>query len=201
MKKRALLLIFACTLSFGALTGCSDKEEPSTSQTSEEADDTGAGTESSESSADDAASQTMEFEATTIDGGTITSDVFGESRLTMLNVWATYCNPCLNEMPELGELASEYDSSDFQLIGIISDVTDQAQADMTELAASLIEETGADYPHLLLNESLYYAFLYDVTAVPTTFFFNEDGELLDTVVGAMDKDSWKEKIDGLLEEM
>lgn len=201
MKKRTLLLIFACALSFGMLTGCSGREDASASQTSEDTANTESSTESTESSSGAPAGQTVEFEATTIDGETITSDVFGDSRLTMLNVWATYCNPCLNEMPELGELAAEYDSADFQLIGIISDVTDQAQTDMTELAASLIEETGADYPHLLLNESLYYAFLYDVTAVPTTFFFNEDGELLDTVVGAMDKDSWKEKIDGLLEEL
>lgn len=42
--------------------------------------------------------------------------------------------------------------------------------------------------------------LSGVSAVPTTFFVNENGEILDTVVGAMDKDSWKEKIDGLLEE-
>ena len=42
--------------------------------------------------------------------------------------------------------------------------------------------------------------LSGVSAVPTTFFVNEKGEVLDTVVGAMDKDSWKEKIDGLLKE-
>jgi thioredoxin-related protein len=43
--------------------------------------------------------------------------------------------------------------------------------------------------------------LTDVTAVPTTFFLDGEGNVLDTVVGAMDKESWKEKIDGLLEEL
>ena len=43
--------------------------------------------------------------------------------------------------------------------------------------------------------------LTEVTAVPTTFFLNKDGEILDVIVGAMDKSKWKEKIDALLEEL
>ena len=66
--------------------------------------------------------------------------------------------------------------------------------------AKLIEQTKADYSHLLLNESLYLALLMEVRAVPTTFFINEDGVVLDVVIGARDKTAWKEKIDGFLEE-
>ena len=69
-----------------------------------------------------------------------------------------------------------------------------------DLAAELIETTGADYTHLFLNESLYFGLLEDVTAVPTTFFIDENGEILDIVVGAMKKTEWEEKIDALLEE-
>ena len=67
-------------------------------------------------------------------------------------------------------------------------------------ASSLVSQTGAAYPHLLLNESLFYAMLSEVSAVPTTFFIDEKGVVVDTVVGARDKDSWKEMIDELLEE-
>ena len=123
------------------------------------------------------------------------------SKLTMINVWATYCNPCLKEMPELGELVQEYDAADFQLIGIVSDVVEGQDEDALAYAAGLVEETGAAYPHLLLNESLYKGLLAEVSAVPTTFFLNEKGEVLDVVVGAMDKTHWKEKIDGLLENL
>lgn len=65
---------------------------------------------------------------------------------------------------------------------------------------ALIEATGANYTHLLLNESVYFALLTDVTAVPTTFFVDENGAVLDTVIGAMKKSAWEEKINGLLEE-
>ena len=61
-------------------------------------------------------------------------------------------------------------------------------------------ETGADYPHLLLNESLYTALLTKVTAVPTTFFLNQDGQVLDTVIGAMEQSAWEDKINELLEQ-
>lgn len=139
------------------------------------------------------------FEAQDLAGNTVTSDVFSGSKLTMVNVWATYCNPCLSEMPELGELAGEYDSEEFQMIGIISDVPEGADQKTMDLAADLVARTGADYTHLLLNESLYYALLTNVSGVPTTFFIDGEGKVLETVEGAKDKEVWEEKINAHLE--
>lgn len=150
---------------------------------------------------DNTASEAVVFEGQDLDGNTISQDLCAESKLTMINVWATYCNPCLKEMPELGELAQEYDKADFQLIGIVSDVVEGQDEEAAAYATELVEKTGASYPHMLLNESLYLGLLADVSAVPTTFFLNEKGEILDVVVGAMDKTHWKEKIDGLLKDL
>lgn len=138
----------------------------------------------------------IDFTGTDIEGNVVTSEIFSQSKLTMVNVWATYCNPCLSEMPGLGELANEYDADKFRIIGIISDVV---EGDEQELAEDLIEQTQADYTHLLLNESIYNALLTDVAAVPTTFFVDENGTILDTVIGAMEKSAWEEKINALLE--
>ena len=140
----------------------------------------------------------IDFEGTDIEGNIVTSDIFLQSKLTMVNVWATYCNPCLSEMPGLGELADEFDTEEFQIIGIISDVV---EGEEQEVAEELIEKTQADYTHLLLNKSIYNALLTDVAAVPTTFFVDENGIVLDTVVGAMKKTAWEEKINALLEEL
>lgn len=139
------------------------------------------------------------FEATDMEGNQVSSGIFSETKLTMINVWATYCNPCLQEMPDLGQLSGEYDSGEFQILGVISDVQEEDDQDTLDNASDLIKQTGADYPHLLLNESLYKAMMTDVTAVPTTFFFNDHGMLLDTFVGSRDKEQWKEIIDELLE--
>lgn len=175
-------------LPFCFLSGCGQKDTELSS----------GGQPSPEAEADSAAG--IVFEGKDLNGNSLSSEIFSGSKLTMVNVWATYCNPCLSEMPELGELAGEYSSDEFQIIGIVSDVQEGTDLEMTVYAATLVEQTGAAYPHLLLNESLFRAMLSDVSAVPTTFFVNEKGEVLDTVVGAMDKDSWKEKIDGLLKE-
>lgn len=191
MKTRCFVYCLSCILLLTLLAGCAEKEPASDSRSP--ASDAAA--DSDETSVSDP----VTFDAQTLDGASLSSDLFSDSRITMVNVWATYCNPCLNEMPGLGELALTYDSDDFQLIGIISDVMEGADEKTLQKAADLVAQTGADYPHLLLNESLYTALLKEVSAVPTTFFVNQDGQILDTVIGAMEKSAWEEQIDALLE--
>ena len=195
MKKSRYIYGVLCIVMVALLWGCGTKNG--------EDDITGLPrkqeTEKAQDTEEEAAGSGVVFEAQDMEGNGVSQDVFSKSRLTMVNVWATYCNPCLREMPGLGELAGEYAQEDFQIIGIISDVQEGADQRMLDMAAELIEKTGADYPHLLLNESLYRGLLKDVTAVPTTFFINKDGEILETVVGSMEKSDWKEKVDGFLE--
>lgn len=196
MKRRHKIYFMLLAMSALLLGGCGNPDETG---------GTGSGQTSESVSSEEASSQEehsgiIVFEGQDIQGNEVTSDIFGNARLTMVNVWATFCNPCLREMPDLGELAGEYDSGEFQIIGVISDVQ-AGDEDMITQASDLIARTGADYTHLLLNESLYYALLTEVTGVPTTFFINENGELLGTVEGAKEKSVWEEIINGLLEEL
>lgn len=136
------------------------------------------------------------FEGTDLEGNTISQEAFSQSKLTMVNVWATYCNPCLREMPGLGQLAKEHDRSEFQIIGVVSDVW---EGENQELAENLVQQTGANYPHLLVNDSISHALLAGVSAVPTTFFFDAEGAYLGGVVGSAEKSAWEELINELLE--
>jgi thiol-disulfide isomerase/thioredoxin len=140
------------------------------------------------------------FTGVTTDGEELTSEIFADSKLTMINVWATYCNPCLAEMPDLGEIAASYDKEDFRILGVISDVPDTSGEESIQYAKELIEQTKADYPHMLLNESLYMSIVSAAEAVPTTFFVNQKGEALGYVVGAQSKETWEGIIDELLAE-
>ncbi len=194
MKKAGMWIVLSVITAL-LLSGCSrSRSEGPGAENSEQE------TESIRPSETEKASVQIDFQGVDAEGNEISSAVFSEARLTMVNVWATYCNPCLSEMPGLGELAGEYDPKELQIIGIISDVEEGGSQEMTDLALDLIEQTGADYTHLLLNESVYNALLTDVTAVPTTFFVDESGVILDTVIGAMEKSAWEEKINALLEE-
>lgn len=215
MKKKFMLLLLAGLL----LTGCAEQEtnhtansannqaNQNTTESSGENTDqainestTGENTTESEQAQGEEDVYILNFEANTIDGEAMTSEMFAQSKLTMINVWATYCNPCLSEMPDLGEIATAYDSTEFQMLGIISDVAEGAsEGDITN-AKELIAQTKATYPHLLLNESLYTNLVGAVDSVPTTFFVNQKGEIIGYTIGAKSKADWEEIIHGLLEE-
>lgn len=200
MRTHYSVYLLSCILLIALLGGCAKKEPSSEAEQNTAADAPSDSEDAASGSGGAALADSVTFEARTLDGSSVSADLFSESRITMVNVWATYCNPCLREMPGLGELASAYDSGDFQLIGIISDVTEDADENALQKASDLVAQTGAGYPHLLLNESLYTTLLTEVTAVPTTFFVNQDGQILDTVIGAMEKSDWEERIDAFLEE-
>lgn len=195
--------LLACILVAVMLCGCADGMGKKGTENEEGSIEAGGEAQKGEEqeSVEEPPAEPLVFEGQDLDGNAVTSDIFSQSKLTMINVWATYCNPCLREMPDLGELAGEYDTADFQLIGIVSDVQENGSEDKLEKAVSLVEKTGADYPHLLLNESLYSALVVNVSGVPTTFFVDENGVVLGAVVGSYDKSVWKEIIDGLLEEL
>jgi len=191
MKCRIICLVLMTLLL--ASCGNDNKQEhlsESTTQTESEA-----GTSSTEEP------YILTFKGITIDGELMDSDYFGKSKLTMINVWATYCPPCIKEMPDLGEIADEYDRTEFQILGIISDVMEGADKEGLEKAKTIISDTKADYPHLLLNVELYQNLVGASSSVPTSYFFNQEGELLGYIVGAQSKETWCEIIDQLLEQL
>lgn len=198
MRKFYQMIFGVLVLSALLLSGCTGGTDDKTVET-----DPGAGTVSSPPvreeppSEEESSAIFVTFEGTDLEGNTVSEDVFTQSKLTMVNVWATYCNPCLREMPGLGELAAEYDGSEFQIIGIVSDVREGEDQALVE---SLVQQTGANYPHLLLNDSINNAFMGSVSGVPTTFFFDGEGMYLGGVVGSAEKSEWEELIHGLLEE-
>lgn len=204
MKKQKYLFtkIAALCLAMGICTGCGTGDSATQEETAEEEsvaiEET---TEETTSSEEETEPYIVSFEAITTEGEEFSSECFAQSKVTMINVWATYCNPCLEEMPDLGEIAAAYDSADFQMIGVVCDVMEDADAEDIDYAKELITQTNAGtYTHLLLGESLYSSFVGAVDAVPTTFFVNQDGELLGYLEGAQSKENWEAIIDGILAE-
>lgn len=143
------------------------------------------------------------FKTTDLDGNEVTQEIFSNADLTMINIWATYCNPCLGEMPDLGVLAEEYADQGVQIIGILMDVYDQnwnVVQSQVDLAKEIIQETGADYLHLMPSTDLIYAKLRYVQAVPETIFVDKEGNLVgEPHLGARTKDKWSEEIQERLE--
>lgn len=165
-KLRKTLFVFLI-LSLALLGGCAGDSSklpaggtPETETAVVSPDQDGASSESAPSDQEETAPIFITFKGTDLDGNTVSQEIFSQSKLTMVNVWATYCNPCLSEMPGLGELAAEYDPAEFQLIGIVSDVMEGEDQSLVE---SLVQETGANYLHLLANDSIGQAILSSVS--------------------------------------
>ena len=144
------------------------------------------------------------FSAVDIEGNIVDETVLSGHKLTMVNVWATYCGPCIAEMPALSELNSAW-GEDFQIIGVVMDAADRNLKELPEVKAKAVEiigQTGADYLHLLPSSSLVSSILADITAVPTTYFVDENGNQVGEVyIGSKSKAQWQKIISGLLENM
>lgn len=138
-----------------------------------------------------------EFQTKTLDGEDVDQELFGKSDLTMVNIWGTFCGPCIREMPDLGELSREYADKGFQMVGIISDVSKPGD----ETALEIVESTEADYTHLVIpkDANMQYRILKNAQVVPTTIFLDKDGNQIgDTYPGARSKKQWTAIIDEML---
>lgn len=144
------------------------------------------------------------FSATDLDGNTIDQSMLADYDLTMVNVWATFCRPCIKEMPDLGTLAQEYQDKGVQIIGLVSDVLNSdgtINEEQVQTARDIVSETGAAYTHLLPSEDLY-GVLSQIQYVPTTFFVDSTGaQVGSAVISAQSKDKWIEAIDAMLAEV
>jgi len=144
------------------------------------------------------------FACTDMAGNALNEEVFSGHKLTMVNIWGTYCNPCIAEMPDLAELNKAYEEGEFQVVGMIVDMlsTDGSVHPMAvEAAWQIIDATGADYMHLLPTEDIITMKLQYLMAVPETVFVDSEGNILtpDTqYLGARSYEDWKAVIDELL---
>ena len=137
-------------------------------------------------------------------GNAVDGSLLRGHALTMVNVWATYCSPCINEMSDLGRLAADMKDSGVQIIGLLSDTLDASFSPVEEkvnLARQIVRQTQADYPHLLPSADLYWKVIGQINAVPTTFFVDETGMLVGSAyVGARDYDAWRAIITEMTQE-
>ncbi|SBW00152.1 Redoxin family protein [uncultured Eubacteriales bacterium] len=144
------------------------------------------------------------FSATDLDGDPIDQSIFEDYDLTMVNIWATFCGPCLNEMPDLGAIHAEYADKGFQIVGLVADTLNQdgtISESQVDTAKAAVEETGADYLHILPSQDLF-GILSQATSVPTTFFVDKNGAQVGyAYLGSREKNDWIAIIDPLLEEV
>ena len=114
------------------------------------------------------------FTTTDLFGNEVTSAVFAEKDVTLVNIWGTFCDPCIEELPDLQEL-SESMPENAQLIGIVGDVKSARNDEYVE-ALSLVGKNGITYTNLLADRSM--KFMDKVMFVPTTVLVDSEGNVI-----------------------
>ncbi|MGB5824144.1 MAG: TlpA disulfide reductase family protein [Proteocatella sp.] len=110
-----------------------------------------------------------EFKAETLSGETVTPDVFKDYDLTMVNVWATWCGPCVGELPEISELYGKLPEN----VNLITVCTDGA--DDPETAKEIYDSVNGQFKVLIPDVKLDESFVKYIDALPTTVFVDRDG--------------------------
>ena len=139
-------------------------------------------------------------EETSTQVNTLTQDAFADYDLTLVNNFATWCGPCVHEIPYLEILAQEYAEKGVNVIGVVLDVVNPYTGEISDAAleavAKLREKTEATYPFYAPDYEMFDGRLAGVSAVPETFFVDRDGNIVgETYVGARSYQEWADIVD------
>ena len=109
-----------------------------------------------------------DFELSTIDGRKIKlSDLKG--KVVMLNFWATWCQPCIKEMPVFVKTYEKYKERGFEILAISVD-----DAESRPKVSSFVSQQKINFP-IFYDDGI--AKLYEARAFPTTLFIGKDGNI------------------------
>ena len=125
--------------------------------------------------------------------GTPRSSSEWDGSIRVVNFWATWCPPCIREIPLLMDIQREYGDRGVQVIGIAIDETEA----VTEFSA----EFAFNYPVLIGQEdalALGNAFLDGFIGLPFTAFTDRNGRILDVHTGELHREQLEEILARLL---
>lgn len=110
------------------------------------------------------------------DGEALTLKDF-RGKLVLLNIWATWCAPCREEMPELDRLEAELGSDRFEVVALSVDSKGQ------KLVRDFLAEVGAGHLGLYIDPTAKANFTLGAFGLPTTLLISPEGEELGRMVG------------------
>lgn len=197
MKKKPFAVLAAALLML-ALAGCGGKEAPSpaTEDTTPESEVT-ENTVTENTATEGTEDQLPAFTTQDLDGNPVTRELFAGKDLTVVNIWGTFCGPCVGEMPELGRWAGTLPEN-VQLVGLVMDISGPEDTAHIELAREILANAGADFPNLLPCEDLT-ELLSGIVGVPTTLFVDAQGKLVGESILGADVEGYKAFVERYLQ--
>lgn len=129
-------------------------------------------------------SEAPNFTARTLDGGEASLDTY-DDKVVLLNIWATWCAPCREEMPSMQRLYEDFEDEDFEIVAVSVDArpgeTDANGNPGGDIRA-FVDQFGLTFP-ILHDPAGEIQRIYQTTGVPETFVIGKDGVIYKKVAG------------------
>jgi len=208
-NKKVFSILLAGLMCAAVLTACSSAQpgtavsnQSGTSQQSSQ--ETAAGSQLPDDTGGELVSEFVgpslgEFTTQDVNGNEYTQDMFQDYDLTLVNIFTTWCTPCVAEMPELEKLYQQMKDQGVNVVGFVLDVLNEkgeiVQEDL-ERAQELVEKTGVTYPVLLPDSGYLNGRLTGIEGFPETFFVDKDGNVVGgTYQGSGGLEDWLEVVE------
>ena len=124
------------------------------------------------------------FTARTLDGGEMSLEDYSD-KVVLVNIWATWCAPCREEMPSMQRLYEEFEGTDFEILAVSVDARpgerDPSGRPGGDLQA-FADEFGLTFP-IVHDPAGNIQRIYQTTGVPETFLIGRDGIIYKKVAG------------------
>ena len=135
----------------------------------------------------------IRFTAEDLEGNPVSSEeIFAQHDITMVNIWATWCGPCVAELGDLQKIHTRFLEKDCAVLGLLIDRDPEA-------TARLIAENGIEYQVVYAPENFQNIFPFD--AVPTSFYVDRNGRFLGTKFRGVATDMYESALEPLLEKV
>lgn len=146
----------------------------------------------------DTSAKKLTFETVDSDGNKVSSkDLFAKADVTFMNIWATWCGPCVSELTDLQDLSKDLEGTRAQVILMLQDATDIDDEEV-ETAKNILEKKGVTMNFLIWDESI--EDQINLLAFPTSYILDSKGNGIgEAIIGVHSKEQYKEAIMKALE--
>ena len=112
----------------------------------------------------------------------------------IVNIWATDCPSCVDEMPKLQSMFNDYQSDGFRVIGVAM------QYDRLEAIHNFINQLGVNFPIVYDEEGSVIPQIADVYVLPMSFLVDQNAKVVAQSIGEPNWLEWREIIESMLDE-
>ena len=119
-----------------------------------------------------------DFSFPNLDGNKVSLTDY-RGKVVLLNIWATWCAPCVAEMPSMQKLYQELKDEGFLILAVSLDESG------VEAVKPFVEKHKLEFP-VLLDTKGEIKSLYQITGIPESFIIDKSGTIVEKIVGPRD---------------